>query len=132
VEAAHICNLYRMTKGVAEVARLYGAPVPALWSNAPVETYPGYPGLVVRKADGACVVVSMTWGCLLRLKTMAPTAKPNPVNNVAELRKGMWIGLARKPQWRCLIPFTHFAEAEGPKGGKTRTWFNVKNQAIAA
>jgi putative SOS response-associated peptidase YedK len=127
-----MCNLYRMTKGVAEVARLFGAPVPTLTSNTPEETYPGYPGLVVREENGTRSVQSMTWGFPLRLKTMAPTAKPKPVNNIADLRKGMWIGLARKPQWRCLIPFTQFAEAEGPRGGKTRTWFSVKDQAIAA
>ena len=44
----------------------------------------------------------------------------------------MWIGLARNPQWRCLIPLTAFAEAEGPKGGKTRTWFSVKDQPASA
>jgi len=44
----------------------------------------------------------------------------------------MWIGLARKPQWRCLIPVTHFAEAEGPKGAKTRIWFSLKDQSIFA
>ena len=62
---------------------------------------------------------------------MAPTAKPKPVT-IADMRKGMWIGLARKPQWRCLIPLTGFAEAEGAKGSKTRTWFNVKDQPIFA
>ena len=39
---------------------------------------------------------------------------------------------ARKPQWRCLIPLAGFAEAEGAKGSKTRTWFNVKDQPIFA
>lgn len=63
---------------------------------------------------------------------MSPTAKPRPVNNIADLRKPMWIGLARKPQWRCLIPLTGFAEAEGPKGAKTRTWFTLKDQPIFA
>ena len=44
----------------------------------------------------------------------------------------MWVGLARKPQWRCLLPLTAFAEAEGLKGSKTRTWFNVKDHPIFA
>jgi putative SOS response-associated peptidase YedK len=74
----------------------------------------------------------MRWGFPLRLKGMSAPARPKPVNNIADLRKGIWIGLARKPQWRCLIPFTDFAEAEGPKGGKTRTWLSVKDQPIAA
>lgn len=48
----------------------------------------------------------MTWGLPLRLKTMGLTAKPKPVNNIADLRKNIWIGLARKLEWRCLIPLT--------------------------
>lgn len=44
----------------------------------------------------------------------------------------MWVGLAKKPQWRCLIPVTEFAEAEDTKGAKTRTWFRVKDQPIFA
>jgi len=40
----------------------------------------------------------------------------------------MWKGLAAKPQWRCVIPLTGLDE--GPKGAKTRTWFNVKAQLI--
>ena len=44
----------------------------------------------------------------------------------------MWKGLAAKPQWRCLIPVTHFAEAEGAKGSMTRTWVNIKDQPIVA
>nr|WP_245485459.1 hypothetical protein [Rhizobium leguminosarum] len=41
---------------------------------------------------------------------MKPDSKPKPVNNIADLTKGIWIGLARKPQWRCLILLTGFAE----------------------
>jgi hypothetical protein len=41
-------------------------------------------------------------------------------------------GLAAKPQWRCLIPMTHFAEAEGKKGAMTRTWVDIKGHRIVA
>lgn len=75
---------------------------------------------------------SMAWGFPLRLKGISPTAKPKPVNNIADLNKRMWKGLAAKPQWRCLIPVTAFAEAEGPKGAKTRTGFDVKDQPVFA
>jgi len=126
-----MCNLYTARKSAAEVAAHFRVANP-IASNAGGDVYPGAPGLVVREHEGARVMQSMTWGFPLRLKTMAPTSKPKPVNNIADLRKGMWIGLARKPQWRCLIPVTEFAEAEGPKGGKTRTWFSVKDQPIFA
>ncbi|HEX9523271.1 MAG TPA: SOS response-associated peptidase family protein, partial [Reyranella sp.] len=68
----------------------------------------------------------------MRLKGMKPDSKPRPVNNIADLSKPMWSGLARKPQGRCLIPLTGFAEPAGPKGFKTRTWVTVKGQPLFA
>ncbi|MCJ8159910.1 SOS response-associated peptidase [Sphingomonas sp. LaA6.9] len=126
-----MCNQYALRPSRDEVAahfrvKSFGA------SNAPQEIYPGYPGMVVHEVAGERVMHSMTWGFPLRLKGMKPESKPRPVNNIADLRKPMWIGLARKPQWRCLIPLSHFAEAEGPKGAKTKTWFSVTDQPVAA
>jgi len=126
-----MCNLYQLRKSAAEVAAHFGVDNPAQ-SNAGEEVYPGYPGTVVREEAGARVLQSMVWGFPLRLKGMSPTAKPKPVNNIADLTKPMWVGLARKPEWRCLIPLTGFAEAEGAKGSKTRTWFSVKDAPIFA
>jgi putative SOS response-associated peptidase YedK len=126
-----MCNLYTVRKSLDEVASHFHVRMPVL-TNAPDEIYPGTPGLVVREQDGARTMQSMTWGFPLRLKTMAPTSKPKPVNNIADLNKPMWKGLAAKPQWRCLIPLTGFAEADGPKGRMTRTWFNVKDQPVFA
>jgi putative SOS response-associated peptidase YedK len=126
-----MCNLYTVRKSAAEVAAHFGVANP-VESNAGDEVYPGYPGMVVREEAGERVMQSMAWGFPLRLKGMKPESKPKPVNNIADLGKNMWIGLARKPQWRCLIPVTGFAEAEGAKGAKTRTWFNVKDQPIFA
>ena len=127
-----MCNLYRMSRGAAEVAALFGAVRPAAAPNAPEHVYPGYPGMVVREADGRRVLETMTWGFPLQLKGMAPSAKPKPVNNIADLAKPMWKGLAARPRWRCLIPLTAFAEAEGPKGGKTRTWVTLQDQPVFA
>lgn len=126
-----MCNLYTERLSAAEVAAHFGVANP-IQTNAGEEVYPGTPGMVVREQDGARIMQSMTWGFPLRLKGMSPTAKPKPVNNIADLSKPMWKGLAAKPQWRCLIPLTAFAEAEGEKGSKTRTWFSVKGQPIFA
>lgn len=100
--------------------------------NAPEEIYPGYPGMVVRDGADGRILETMNWGWPLRLKTMKPDAKPKAVNNIADIRKPMWIGAARKPQNRCLVPATHFAEAQGPKGKMTRTWMNDRSQPIFA
>ena len=126
-----MCNLYTVRKSADEVARHFGVANP-IQTNAPEEVYPGTPGMVVIEADGARELRSMTWGFPLRLKDMKPEAKPKPVNNIADLSKSMWVGLARKPQWRCLIPLTAFAEAEGPKGKMTRTWFSLRDEATFA
>ena len=126
-----MCNLYTARKSAAEVAAHFGVSN-LIASNAPEEVYPGTPGLVVREAEGERVMQSMIWGFPLRLASMKPDSKPKPVNNIADLQKPMWKGLAAKPQWRCLIPLTGFAEAEGAKGAKTRTWFSVKDQPIFA
>jgi putative SOS response-associated peptidase YedK len=68
----------------------------------------------------------------MRFKFMKPDAKPKPVNDIADLRKNAWSGLAKRPQWRCLIPVSDFVEAEGPDGRKTRTWFRMKDQPLFA
>ncbi|MBB4291455.1 putative SOS response-associated peptidase YedK [Rhizobium leguminosarum] len=126
-----MCNLYTVRKTAAEVAEYFRVPNP-IQSNAGPEVYPGTPGAVIIENDGIREMRSMTWGFPLRLKDMKPDAKPKPVNNIADLKKYMWVGLASKPQWRCLIPLTAFAEAEGVKGRMTRTWFSMKDEPIFA
>lgn len=126
-----MCNLYTERLSVAEVAAHFGVANP-MQSNAPEEVYPGTPGMVVTEHEGVRELRSMTWGFPLRLKGMKPDAKPKPVNNIADLAKPMWVGLARKPQWRCLIPLTGFAEAEGEKGRMTRTWFSLRDEPLFA
>ena len=127
-----MCNLYTIRKSAAEVAAHFGVAAPVAPFNAPEEVYPGYPGMVVLEDQGVRTLQSMVWGWPVRLKGMKPDSRPKPVNNIADLRKPFWLGAARKNEWRCLIPLTHFAEAEGPKGGKTRTWFSLHDRPIFA
>src|SRR3546814_13743580 len=44
----------------------------------------------------------------------------------------LWREWFVQPAHRCLIPFTSFAEAEGPDGRKTKTWISVSVQPLAA
>jgi putative SOS response-associated peptidase YedK len=111
-----MCNLHTVRKSAAEVAAHFGVAYP-LQTNAPEEIYPGTPGMVVIKADGAHELRSMAWGFPMRFATMKPEAKPKPVNNIADLTNGTWIGLARKPQWRCLIPVSHSPKPKAKRAG---------------
>lgn len=114
-----MCNLYRLHAGTAAIAQLFDA-VAGVEANRADEIYPGYPGLVV--ADG--VVRTMTWGFPLVLKGRSgQMLKPKAVTNAREdkLRTPFW--KASFATRRCLIPVSAWAEAEGPTGRMTRTWY---------
>lgn len=102
--------------------------------NLPPEVYPGYPGLIIREDEGQRIAQQMIWGFPVRLKSMKPTSKPKPVNNARDdkLMTSFWKRWFTDPAQRCLIPFSEFAEAEGPKGHMTRTWISAKDQPLAA
>jgi putative SOS response-associated peptidase YedK len=127
-----MCNLYTAKRSAGEIAALFNATPPAAAPNLPIDILPGMPGLVVRALEQQRVLEAMIWGFPMRLKFMKPDSKPKPVNNIADIRKPVWAGLAQKPQWRCLIPATGFCEAEGAKGRMTRTWMSVVDQPVFA
>lgn len=115
-----MCNLYRMDAPVRDVTKMFGVEAPE-GLNAAEEIYPGYPGLV---SDGQ-QVGQMTWGFpLVRKGKQGQPLKPKPVNNTRtdKLKSPFWRSSFENR--RCLIPTTRFAEAEGPRGKMTRTWFS--------
>ena len=116
-----MCNLYRMTKATAEVANLFRATHGSI-GNFATEVYPGYPGLVVAGGE----LRSMAWGFPLVLKGKnGQPLKPKPVNNARADKLDGFMWRYSFAERRCLIPVTQFAEAEGEKGAKTRTWFSL-------
>lgn len=127
-KGAPMCNLYRMRQSVAEVAALFRVNEGSD-TNAGGMVYPGYPGVVVTDT-----VQTMTWGfpLTLRSKRTGEPLKPKPVNNARtdKLDSRMWSASFRER--RCLIPVNAFAEAEGTKGAKTRTWFTLPDQETCA
>ena len=127
-----MCNLFTVKATGAEVASAFGARRPVDLNVGAGEVYPGGPAMVVREDAGQRIVQQMTWGFPLRLKTMKPGSKPKPVNNIADLDGYMWRFIAHKPEHRCIIPLSGFCEAEGEKGSKTRTWFNMPERPLFA
>jgi putative SOS response-associated peptidase YedK len=124
-----MCNLYRMTKPMTEVARWFDALEGATGANFAEEVYPGYTGLVV--AEGA--VRPMTWGFPLVLNgAKGQPLKPKPVNNARtdKLETGFWRHAFT--QRRCLIPLTAWAEAQGERGRMMRTWLNLPDADLFA
>jgi putative SOS response-associated peptidase YedK len=123
-----MCNLYKMTKTVHEVAALFRATADPL-GNAGETIYPGHPGYVV--ADGR--VRQMTWGFPLAMTGKSgQMLKPKPVNNARTDKLDCFMWKYSFQDRRCLIPVTEFCEAEGEKGAKTRTWFSLPDEEVFA
>jgi putative SOS response-associated peptidase YedK len=124
-----MCNLYRMTKSTTEVANLFKAVVGEVGNAGGGDVYPGYPGLVIANGE----LRSMTWGFPLVLKgKQGQPLKPKPVNNARADKLDGFMWRYSFQERRCLIPVSQFAEAEGEKGRKTRTWFSLPDQDVFA
>jgi putative SOS response-associated peptidase YedK len=123
-----MCNLYRMTKGTAEVAKLFAVEAtPGI--NVAAEVYPGYPGMVV--AEGQ--VRAMTWGFPLVLTgKQGQKLKPKPVTNAREDKLTTAFWRDSFVHRRCLVPVSAWAEAEGEKGRMTRTWYGLPDHDLFA
>ncbi|MFN5820566.1 MAG: SOS response-associated peptidase, partial [Novosphingobium sp.] len=124
-----MCNLYRMTKGTAEVAALFAVEDAAAGANFATELYPGYPGLVVEGGQ----LRAMNWGLPVVLTgKQGQKLKPKPVTNARDdkLLTPFWRdSFARR---RCLIPVTQWAEPQGPSGRMTRSWYSLPDVEVMA
>ncbi len=124
-----MCNLYKIRSAHAEIAKIFDAVVDGSLANTAEEVYPGYPAPVV--AQGR--VRPMVWGFpLQRTGAKGQPLKPRPVNNTRADKLGSFFWRYSFEERRCLIPVTAFAEAEGPRGGMTRTWFADPAGALLA
>ena len=123
-----MCNLYRLKKSNAEVAQLFGARIGDVGNAGGGEVYPGYPGVVLANDE----LRSMVWGCPFKPTDATPGSKPKPVNNARADKLDSFMWRYSFQERRCLIPVSAFAEAEGEKGAKTRTWFALPDQDVFA
>jgi len=124
-----MCNLYKMTKTTDEVARWFDAVDALGGANFGDEVFPGYPGAVV--AEGR--LMQMNWGFPLVMKGRdGKPLKPKPVNNARTDKLDSFFWRYSFEERRCLIPVTAWAEAEGPKGGKTRSWLSRPDAELFA
>ncbi len=123
-----MCNLYRLNKGPAEVAKLFAVKGDHA-ANYAAEVYPGLPGLVVAEGQAR----AMHWGFPLVLTgKQGQRLKPKPVTNAREdkLLTGFWRDSF--VHRRCLVPMSQWVEAEGEKGRMTRTWYGLPGEEVFA
>ena len=90
-------------------------------------------GLIVLEKDGLRLLKSVTWGFPRQASQMRGTREPvGRIGLVADLTNPLWEHTVVDPRYRCLIPISHFANPGGPKGAKTRAWFSLARQPLAA
>jgi putative SOS response-associated peptidase YedK len=125
-------RLYTVMASVPEVAAHFGVePVPEI--EKPTEVTEGLPGLVVYEKAGRRIMKALTWGFPRLTREMRVRGDPpGVIGLVADVTNPMWDQMVVEPRYRCLIPITHFANPDGVPGAKTRTWFSLKDQPIAA
>lgn len=132
-----MCNLYNLKASQADLFAAFSAQPDPLDQIVQEKEYsaPGKPGRVVRHQDGELVVSTMKWGFPTRKPRKRP-AKEGEMpflydwwTNCRNLGNNMWKPWLLKPEHRCLVPFSAFAEpkavADRSGPGDTNWWFTV-------
>lgn len=125
-------RLHVFAASIADIASTFGVETTSA-SETAGETTEGLPGLGVIEQNGRRLLKTMDWGFPRLTREMRDRGDPpGRIGLVADLTNPLWEALVQDPRYRCLIPITHFANPDGIAGEKTRTWFSVKDQPIAA
>ena len=118
-----MCNLYSQTTAQEAMRRLFNAEdrlgnQPALPAIFPDGEAP----VCRRDKDGARELVRMRWGF--------PKVRASYVTNARNMSSNYWRGWFGKPEFRCLVPASSFAEyhptEKDEKGRKLASWFVLK------
>ena len=97
------------------------APLPPELAELEEDVWPKREAAVVRGsvADGGAVADIMCWGVPLSLPgKRAGSVVTKHVTNVRNLDSPFWRGMLAKPEQRCLVPFTRFAEPKAGAGAR--------------
>ncbi|WLE00873.1 SOS response-associated peptidase family protein (plasmid) [Agrobacterium leguminum] len=125
-------RLYAISRTAEEIVEHFGVDVSSV-TNVPPETVEGTPGLIVLEKDGLRLLKSLTWGFPRQTGEMRHSGEPpGRIGLVADLTNPLWDRIIVDQRYRCLIPLTHFANPDGVKGSKTRTWFSLRRQPLMA
>jgi putative SOS response-associated peptidase YedK len=109
-----MCNLYSLTKSQQAICDLGKAnrdltgnmpPLPAIFPNSRAPVVPTAP-------DGVRELLMMRWGF-----PPPPGAKPRYVTNVRNTNSRFWRHHLKRPEQRCLVPVSSFAEPDNRQGG---------------
>jgi len=134
-----MCNRYRMSAKQVEMARHFGVPehliMPEPVPLPPPELFPKRIAWIVRNVDGMRTLDTKAWGIPRKMRGKSGKMLTKHITNVRNLDSPFWRSTLANPHYRCLVPFTTFAE---PKSGKeadgtpANWWFTLPGSEIAA
>ena len=129
-----MCNLYRQ-RATENLSRIFDAEPLQEQLELKPDIYPKYDACVIRRdEDGRRIVEAMAWGIITTIKGKSGKPIQKPVANVRNLHSPFWRSTIARPEQRCLVPFTAFAE---PKPGRDESgrpanwWFTVPAAEIS-
>lgn len=125
-EEENICNLYSQTKPQEAMRRLF----PGLHDHAgnlpPLpEIYPDRMAPIIRNGPDGPELVMARWGLPTPPAYLAGKNSDRGVTNVRNTASAHWRRWLR-PEFRCLVPFTRFAEPDRERGGNA--WFALPEE----
>jgi putative SOS response-associated peptidase YedK len=135
-----MCNHYRNIAGGVEALQTWreyigwspNRPLPPELQSAPDDAWPKRDALIVRNGADGAFADFMQWGVPLTVPGKRPgTAVTKRITNVRNLTSPFWRSMLAKPEQRCLVPFTAFAEPK-PNSGREEVWFKVSSQPLSA
>lgn len=128
-----MCNRYQPGDKTS-ILRFFSGKKLFNFNEGPSIVHPRTPGVIVRNEGGERIVQQANWGfpVVLRGRSGKQLA-PKPVNNARfDKLNSYWRRWAENPNYRCLIPTTRFAEAEGDYGSMTTTWLSLADEPMFA
>lgn len=136
-----MCNHYRNIPGAQHLLPTWREFIswstqvtPAPDAVVDEDVWPRREAAVVRQtADaGGAFIDHMVWGVPLSLPGKRPGTKVSKyITNVRNLESPFWRSMLNKPEQRCLVPFSSFAEPV-IGAGRSEHWFHIKDRPVAA
>ena len=128
-----MCNHYQNHPEAIPTWKEYiGAVDDTPFSEIKIDVWPKYQGIIARVDDGQKKLDTMQWGVPLTMKGKRPgTTVTKRITNVRNLSNSFWRSMLTKPENRCLVPFTQFAEPK-PNAGREECWFKVDEAPVSA
>ena len=130
-----MCNLYRQ-RATENLSRIFDAEPFGEQPELKLDIYPKYDACVIRKAEGRRILEVMAWGIITTITGKSGKPIQKPVTNVRNLDSPFWRSTIARPEQRCLVPFTSFAEprpGKDPETGRPANWwFTVPGEEVCA